>query len=223
MQIKKLLIFLIFLPLFSFDYYQPKTFTIMLDPAGDAKDAGRTLNDSFERGITLQFAQELKKSIEANYQNVRVILTRVPGETLEFLQNANFANRLDVDFYLSIHFYKETDVRPKLYLYHYLNEPFYMQLPSNISFINYNNAHLINVNKTLDYTNKMKQILEKNNQFDFKYLLGIPFKPLVGIKAPAIALEAGLKNSNDYKNFVEPVLLALQPILSPYVPSRLYE
>ena len=41
----------------------------MINPAGDAKDAGRTLNDSFERGITLQFAQELKSAIESNYNN----------------------------------------------------------------------------------------------------------------------------------------------------------
>jgi N-acetylmuramoyl-L-alanine amidase len=186
----------------------------MINPAGDAKDAGRTLNDSFERGITLQFTQELKRSIESTYQNVRVIITRVPGETLEFLQNANFANRLDVDFYLSIHFYKETDIRSKLFLYHYLNDPFYVQTFSHISFIKYNNSHLININKTVMYANKIKESLENNNQFDFKYLLGIPFKPLVGIKAPAIAFEVGLKNSSDYKSFVEPVLSSLAPILT---------
>ena len=71
------------------------------------KDAGRIVNDSFERGLTLQFAQELKKELELNFNNIRVVLTRIPGETLESLQNANFANRLNVDFYLSIHFYSE--------------------------------------------------------------------------------------------------------------------
>lgn len=208
------ILFILFSPLFSFSSHQLKIFTIMLNPGGDAKDAGRTLNDSFERGITLQFCLDLKKTIEITYPNVRVVLTRIPGETLEFLQNANFSNRLDADFYLSIHFYKETDVRPKMFLYHYINDLFYSPITSDISFIKYNNAHLININKTIEYANKMKQTLELSNQFDFKYLLGIPFKPLVGIKAPAIALEVGLKNSNDYYDFVNPILLSLESILN---------
>jgi len=35
----------------------------MLNPAGDAHDAGRTLSDGFERGVTRQFAEKLKKSL----------------------------------------------------------------------------------------------------------------------------------------------------------------
>lgn len=213
MQINKFLMWLIifFNPqLYSFDFYQSKTFTIMINPAGDAKDAGRMLNDSFERGITLQFAQELKKSIETIHPNTRVILTRIPGETLEFLQNANFANRLDVDFYLSIHFYKETDIRSKLFLYHYLCESFYTKPFNDISLIRYNKAHLINIDKTINYIEHMKKTFKNNTQFDFVNCIGIPFKPLIGIKSPAIALEIGLKESTDFKYFIDPVLQSLE-------------
>lgn len=214
MSIKKFLIFLLFSPLLSFPYRQQTLFTLMLNPAGDAKDAGRMLNDCFERGVTLQFAQELKQAIETHYPNVRVVLTRIPGETLEFLQNANFANRLDVDFYLSIHFYKETDVKPKLFLYHYLNDLFIIKIFNNLNFTKYNNAHLISIDQTKKYGESIKKSLEKNTAFSVKDLSGIPFKPLVGIKAPAIAIEAGLKESLDYKNLVEPVLQALNKILT---------
>src|SRR3972149_4092399 len=79
-----------------------RPFTIMIDPAGDAKRAGRMLEDNFERGITLSCANCLKHDLEKKYTNVRVILSRFPGETLESMQNANFANRLQVDFYISI-------------------------------------------------------------------------------------------------------------------------
>src|SRR5205807_2641706 len=136
-----------------------KPFTIMLNPAGDAKDAGRSLNDSFERGITLQFCQELKKEIENNYKSVRVVLTRIPGETIEPLLNANFSNRLNADLFLSIHFYKENAVSPKIFLYNYINKPLFC-LPKidDLYFYQYDDAYLINIKKTLKYGNKIKII-----------------------------------------------------------------
>ena len=39
-------------------------FTIMIDPAGDAKNTGRQIDDTLERAVTLQFAQKLKSEIE---------------------------------------------------------------------------------------------------------------------------------------------------------------
>ena len=38
-------------------------FTIMIDPAGDAKHTGRLIQDTLERGISLQCAEELKKNL----------------------------------------------------------------------------------------------------------------------------------------------------------------
>ena len=71
----------------------------MLDPAGDAQYPGRIIDDSFERGITLQCVEELQRAITRQFPHVRVVLTRFPGETCQPLQNAHFANRLDVDLY----------------------------------------------------------------------------------------------------------------------------
>ena len=66
----------------------------MLDPAGDAQNPGRTIDDNFERGITLQFAEKLKEMLQEKFPTIRVVLSRTPGESLQPLQNANFANRL---------------------------------------------------------------------------------------------------------------------------------
>ena len=77
----------------------------MINPFGDAQYAGRIVDDSFERGLTLQFAEELQRKI-SKILPVRVVLSRFAGETLENLQVANFSNRLQVDFFISIHFYK---------------------------------------------------------------------------------------------------------------------
>ena len=198
-------------------YTKPiKPFTIMLNPAGDAKDAGRVLNDSFERGVTLQFCQELKKEIEANFNNTRVVLTRIPGETLEHLQNANYANRLDVDFYLSIHFYKETETLPQVFMYHYIIDPFYSQSSLQLHFYTYDNAFLINIIKTLKFGNIIKTEFENNlykNQFNFKGFFGVPFKPLIGIKSPSLALEIGLKSPNDWQDYIRPVIESIRLII----------
>jgi len=91
-----------------------KEIIIMLDPAGDAQYAGRRIDDSFERGLTLRCAEQLKQRLEQLFPQIHVVLTRLPGETVQPLQNANFANRLSVDLYLSIHFYHETATKPEL-------------------------------------------------------------------------------------------------------------
>ena len=129
-----------------------RPFTIMLDPAGDAKNVGRKLYNSFERGATLQFAQELKKQILQTYPNTEVVLTRSAGEVLENLQNANFANRLDVDLYLSINFYEETQIKPHIFLFYFKNQIFFSIIsPNNLSFFPYYLAYTINFERTQKY------------------------------------------------------------------------
>ena len=184
-------------------------FTLMLNPEGDAKNAGRMLNDSFERGITLQFCNELKKELEKRYKDLRVVLTRFPGETLEYLQNANFSNRLNADFYLSIHFFKENEVLPNLYIYYFVKEPFVVSTPLTLHFYPFDSAHLININKTIKYAESFRDRLSKNSNFKTNKALGIPFKPLIGIVAPAIAIEAGIKDSGSFKEYLEPILEAI--------------
>lgn len=193
-----------------------KPFTIMINPAGDAKDAGRMLHDSFERGVTLRFAQELKRNLENFYPNLRIVITRIPGETLEYLQNANFANRLNTDFYLSIHFYKESAVIPRIYIYHYLTDTFYVKPNINLFFYNFDLAHLININKTIEYAQKFKNVFSNSiykNEFEFKGFYAIPFKPLVGIKSPALAIEIGLKNTNDFSVYTKIIIEAINQII----------
>lgn len=38
-----------------------RTYTIMLNPAGDARHTGRRIDDTFERSVTLQYVEKLKK------------------------------------------------------------------------------------------------------------------------------------------------------------------
>src|SRR5258705_11785957 len=105
MQIKSIIIIgligstlLIFAP-----QYAP--FIIVLDPAGDAKYAGRKIEDAFERGITLQCVEKMKTIIENYYPTCIVFITRIPGDMLYELQNAVFANHRNAHLFMSINFY----------------------------------------------------------------------------------------------------------------------
>jgi len=192
-------------------------FTIMLDPAGDAQHAGRQINDCFERGITLQFVEKLKEELENRYDGIKVVLTRFAGETVQNLQNANFANRLDVDFYVSIHFYKESEVKPHLFLYSFsYNDDFITRKPG-LFFCPYDQAHLINKDTTKLWANKLKSVFlqdEYKKLFDLQGVLRLPFKPLIGIKAPAVGIELGLKKKDGWKKYVNVFANAIEKIVN---------
>ncbi len=196
---------------------QSHVFSLMLDPAGDAKHTGRRLEDSFERGITLQCTEQLKKVLEKRHPNMRVVLTRFPGESLQPLQNANFANRLDVDFYLSIHFFQEKNIKPQLFLYHFSYNDDFITKVFDLCFYRYDQAHLFNMPTIKLWGNTIKNVLEKElykKQFDVHSVFKLPFKPLIGIKAPAIALEAGLKYKDDWYIYIEPIADSISAIIN---------
>ena len=193
-----------------------QVFTIMLDPAGDAQNTGRQIDDYLERGITLQFAEKLKSKLEKRFDGIRVVLTRFPGEAIGYLQNANFANRLDVNFYLSIHFYKETEVKPRVYIYTYCRHDDFITRKSDLYFYPYDQAHLINRNQTKKCAHIIKDIFFKDmykKRFDLCGLFNLPFKPLIAIKAPAVGLEIGLRKKEDWKNYLDVFVDCIEKII----------
>jgi N-acetylmuramoyl-L-alanine amidase len=188
----------------------------MLDPAGDANYTGRKLDDSFERGITYQFAQELKKELESHHPNLQIVLSREPGQSIKPLQNANFANRLDVDCFISIHCYAETAIKPHLYLYTYSDGDNFITKTFDLAFYSYDKAYLLNTQTTNAYANKIATTLNQEQykqQFECTAIAQLPFKPLVGIKAPAIGIEMGLKSKEDWHNFIVPIATSIESIL----------
>lgn len=198
---------------------QKKPLTIMIDPAGDARNPGREIDETFERGLTLQFAQELKKLIESQITGVRIILTRFQGETLEFLQNASFSNRLQSDLYVSINFYQEENKIHNIYVYHLLYNPvtdLWDQRDSKLSFIPYDQAFKLSLKKTVMLANNITESLKKYSKeyhFFCHDLMGIPFRPLIGISAPSFGIEMGISDKLGWKNFIIPISKALTDIV----------
>lgn len=188
----------------------------MLDPAGDAQHTGRKLDDNFERGVSLQIAEKLKTILEERFNNVKVILSRLPGESANYLQHASFANRLNVDFYLSIHCYHEKETKPCLYLYQFSYGDNFITKQFDLALIPYDQAHLSNSTTTNSFALLMQNILASNahtNSYTTKGIFKMPFKPLIGIKTPAIGLELGLKNKDDWSDYLEPIATSFAPII----------
>lgn len=191
-------------------------FTIMLDPSGDAKHTGRIIQDTFERGVTLQCVELLKKEINKELPHIRVVITRIPGETIQPLQNASFSNRLQADFHLSVSFYPEPDIPSHVTIFQYLtNQTDYWHTYNPLSFYHISQAHLINIEPTTIIGKKFLQTFENktvNLFFITRGLFALPFKPLVGIKAPCLAIEAGLAHTNDFKQIIKPLITCIKEI-----------
>lgn len=205
--------------LYSAPLTKNTVFSIMIEPAGDAKHAGRSIDDNFERGITLQCAEELKKMMEQLYPGVRIILSRFPGETLEPLQNAHFANRLAVDLYVSLHFFYENEEKPRLHIYQFCYHPitdFWKQTIDLKSFIPFDQAHKLYINRSQKYATIMHKTLSNQKHHTFFDTFGVhalPFKPLIGITVPALALEASLSKKDGWHVYLEPMVESLKNII----------
>ena len=227
---KKLLLILIFIaaPIFTVHYKQLVSnnptpvynMTIMLDPAGNSGYAGRIIDDWFERGITLQCAEQLKEQLEQNYPGVRIILTRKTAEYIQPLQNANFSNRMNVDLYLSLHFYHEHSPKPNIYIYYFSYNNDLCTKTINLSFYPYEQAYLFNKETTKGWSQTIKDNLSQQEYdpiFNTHGPYSLPFKPLIGIKSPAIGIEASLKKASDWHIYIEPIMASLDPIINKHL------
>jgi len=185
--------------------------TIMIEPAGDAQYTGRVIDDMFERGITLQCAQELKKVLESLNKNCRVVLSRFPGEIVEPLQNAAFANRLKTTLYVAINMYQlphttqqTTDAVPEINVYHYLYHPttdFWQRNSALLTCEPYHQAHVPQSLTSHAIAHTLFKNLKQIKPFagELKRCAGLPLKSLSGIVAPAIIIELGIPHKHAWQ------------------------
>lgn len=175
--------------------------TLMINPAGDAQNAGRVVGDCYERGLTLQFAEKLQKIIQQN-SSIRVVLSRFAGEVIEPLQVANFSNKLQADMFVSFHFYK-TAKNPVINIYFYSKGGFENQLTDGLFLCPLDDAYLFNLPKSRLLADNFYNYCKNFNCGSIEKPIGLPFAPLKGLVAPAIAIEIGLNKSDDWLNYVD--------------------
>lgn len=186
----------------------------MLDPAGHAKNTGCMLNKGYERAETYKCAEVLKSRLEQ--LNIKTLLTRAPGEVIVHpLQNASFANRVNANLFIQLHFVKATD-RPTITVHHLMFDPVLdnaQRAKRKLEFTPIHEAHFRNIDTTKNFATSLlktyKSALTATSWHVTKKPLGLPLKPLTGICCPAIIIEAELTQDDQWQDLVEPLLQAI--------------
>ena len=191
-----------------------KPFVILLEASGDTIHPGRSIDDSFESSITFEIAQTIKQRLLAQYPHVKVMLNRTSTETIAPLQNANFSNKIDADCYISIHAFAETEIKPRIFIYQFSYHDDFIAKDNGLSFYPFDKIYLINQNKTNAWAQQLKQTFEKNSTVHVNGIYAFPFKPLIGIKAPAIGIEIGLKKSTEWHNYCDMFINGIVAIIN---------
>jgi N-acetylmuramoyl-L-alanine amidase len=181
---------------------QKPTYTIMINPVGDAQNTGRLIDGSFERTLTFECAQHLKNLVEQQYPHIAVVLTRTPGQTVAPLHNANFANRLPADFFIDLRFYQETQAKPSLFIYYFSYQPDCTQKPSEFAFYTHDQSYIFNYKASQQWAHKVYATCAQPayaQQYISHKPIAAPCAPLIGITAPALIIEVGLKQKTDWQ------------------------
>lgn len=194
------------------------SFTLIIDPIGDAKHTGREIEDTFERVLTLQCAQKLKELINYNFPGVQVIITRAAGETLATHQNASFANRMNADLYLALSFYHQPSIPNNVAIFYYREnsmDQYHKYDPYH--FYHITQAHLISSSISMNIAKIFAQTFQNkssNHYFLPLGCFGIPCQALSGVKSAAIYIEAGLNHKNDWEYIIQPILTTIHTMVS---------
>jgi N-acetylmuramoyl-L-alanine amidase len=193
--------------------------TIMLDPAGDMHNPGRTIGNNtqtkecvFERTCTLYFARELKKALEKKDKNIMVLFTRLPGERANQIEKARLANQYKVDLFCHICATNGSNIAPQLHLYHYT--PPSLLLRDDTWFVPIQQAHNQSHHKTATLMEQLYEELNHHSRMcNVATPKACPLSPLKGIISPAICIEFGIKQAEDLSHLVTPCADALYTCL----------
>lgn len=207
---------------FSCVHHDPiAPFTIILDPAGDARVAGRTIDDSYERSLTYQCLDTVRDYLESRFKSMRVLLTRLPGETLEPLQNVAFANRLKADLYVSVAMYPAQEKRIEVALFYNASksgiadctaEKQLALKPYNDSIDQFQRASYCSAALFEQYIAETF----KHNQLVVRKPCGVPCKSLTGVMAPAVAFEIGLHRKDEVSTSAEYIGHAIEHLIKTF-------
>ncbi len=187
-----------------------KELIIMLDPSGHAQQLGRKLDNGYERGATLTFAQALQTLLHTNYK-LNVILSRRAGEVIYPLQIASFANRLHVSLVINIQMYLIQQERPIINVYHLSYNHFieFSAIPLKTStFIPIEKAHLVNLKQTASLAKNLHKALlnmQQSQHYQVTNPCAFPLQALKGIISPAITIEIGINNEKKLTRLLDPI------------------
>lgn len=94
---------LIFSSFYSFGQVQNPSITIVIDPGHGGKDGGASGAVSIEKNIVLEVALRLKRIVESQIKDAKVIVTRSKDEFIPLYERIGLANKLKADLFISLH------------------------------------------------------------------------------------------------------------------------
>ena len=197
--------------------------TVMLVPAGDARNQGRSLEHQFESSSSMACVESLKAAIEKTYPEVRVIVSHKAGEIVQQYQIPTMANTLGVDLVFTINCYHEQGAKPELYVYQCSYGADFINKLSELNWYTVQSAYLFSKDTTHAWANIMVNKLNSDtctSLFTIRGPFKMPFKPLIGIKVPAIGIEISLKQDDDWTSLVDPFVASLEPMVGPLIKQR---
>ena len=194
--------------------------TLMLVPAGDARNQGRSLEHQFESSSSMAYALNLKAAIEKTYPEIRVIISHKAGEIVQQFQIPTMANTVGIDLVMTINCYHEPGPKPELYIYQFSYGADFVSKMTELSWYTIDSAYLFSKSRThtwaLDLIHGLDSAAYKA-LFTVHGPYRVPFKPLVGIKVPALGLEMSLQQDGDWTVFVDPIVASLDQIVRPLI------
>ena len=188
---------------------------LVLDPEGDVMNNGRKLATGYERNETLQFAEELKKTLMKTGE-VRVVIAHTSRKKKSPYQAVSFANRVKADLFITLTMVTQEDVKPSLALYYRSLNPLTEQTPQRqpqLSLTPVSLAHSLTILATKNSISRIHEVLTEPHYLKLMHSqkpLGIPIKPLAGLTVPGLLMEVGVSRHSSWNPLVKPVSDSLE-------------
>lgn len=172
---------------------------VYINPSGTSYHPGRTIGDSFERGIAINCAQNLKDELAVRLPLTRVIINQAREENRDPLQHINQANRVRANVYVYLSFYHTKKVTPELTIMTFRWHPttdLWKREIRREAFIPFQEAHFAHATLSHNIAHHMFYYAATHRPFPLCAMacLALPYAPLAGIAIPAIGIEIGIQH-----------------------------
>lgn len=179
--------------------------TLIFDPAGDTKDPGRRIGDTYERTATLYLARHIKDHIEELNKKTIVLFSRLPGEHKDPIEKMRFVQQCNPDIFIHFAVYQSTHIKPQIHFYY--NAQNGQPVNSHTLLTPIAQAHTAYIPRSKELLDSIYTSLQIGTEriCDLHRPIGIPCRLLNGISAPACIIEIGIKNTDDLEHCIAPL------------------
>jgi hypothetical protein len=189
--------------------------TLFFAADGCSTQPGRKIKNNFEYTLSHQCVHALRHELSTLFPSLRIEVSHQSNEMLEPLQLANISNGVPSDLLVMIQFYYEPG-KAQIHIWRCSYGQEFVSRRWDLSWCPIDQAYLINKTKTESWATQLYNGLNAQNYnswFTVHSPHKVPLRPMLGIIAPALLIEIGIKDDAEWANFVQPLTDSLQPII----------